>query len=169
MGNSSSGLSVTPSLRNALLDLYFRETCDQQGWAYVAAPKDISFREKNTLAFRKGQRQVQVKVHEQLVQEIEKTAPAFDYLACKVGKQEGMVVASPLALCWVKTRGGKEFTDGQLDAMGRIKLPVAVFSVRDVLVPPTKIETKWEAKSAKEWLDEIDDRREEAESDDDYL
>ncbi|MEO9364071.1 MAG: hypothetical protein ABI348_09240 [Nitrososphaera sp.] len=164
------GLYVTPSLRDALLDLYFRETCDQEGWAY-AAPADVLFTE-NTLAFSKGQRKVQVKVHGQLVQEIEKTAPVFDYLACKVGNQEeeGVVVASPLALCWVKTRNGKDFTDGQLDAMGGgIRLPVVVFRVRDVLAPPAKLETRWEAKSGKEWLDEIDEKREEAESDDDYL
>ncbi|AIC16572.1 hypothetical protein [Nitrososphaera viennensis] len=167
------GLSVTPFLKDALMDLYFRETCDQEGWAYVS-PKDISFKEKNTLAFSKGPRRIiQVKVHGQFVPEIREAAAVFDYLACKVGQKEhgatAVIVASPLALCWVKTRNGKNFTDGQLDQMARIKLPLAVFRVRDVLAPPAKIETKWETKSGKEWLDEIDDKREEAESDDDYL
>lgn len=175
------GLSVTPFLKDELFDLYFRQTCDQEGWAYVPA-RNISFKEKNTLAFSKGPRKVQVRVHEQIVPEIKATAFAFDYLACKVGglkKEEKehqqdhttavAVVANPLALCWIKTKGGKSFTDGQLDCMSRTRLPVAVFRIRDVLAAPAKIETRWETKSGKEWLDEIDDRREEAESDDDYL
>lgn len=169
------GLSVTPFLKDALADLYFRETCDQEGWAYVS-PRDVSFKEKNVLVFSKGPRKIQVKVHEQIVPEIKKTAAVFDYLACKVGQKEheggaagAVVVASPLALCWVKTRNGRSFTDDQLGEMGKIRLPLAVFRIRDVLVPPARIETKWETKSGKEWLDEIDDKREEAESDDDYL
>ncbi|AIF85283.1 hypothetical protein NTE_03254 [Candidatus Nitrososphaera evergladensis SR1] len=164
------GLSITPFLKDALADLYFRQTCDQEGWAYVS-PKDASFIEKNTLVFAKGPRRIQVRVHEQIAQEIKQAMALFDYLACKVGQKEhsAIVVASPLALCWVKTRGGRSFTDDQLDQMSKIRLPLAVFRIRDVLVPPAKIETKWETKSGKEWLDEIDDKREEAESDDDYL
>lgn len=171
------GLSITPFLKSELEDLYFRETCSQEGWAYVSA-RGISFKEKNTLVFSRGPRRIQVRVHEQMVQEIKEAAAVFDYLACKVGGQKEqsdaetavtVLVASPLALCWVKTKGGKEFTGGQLDWMGRIRFPLAVFRVRDVLASPAKIETRWEAKSGKEWLDEIDDKREEAESDDDYL
>lgn len=166
------GLSITLSLRNALADLYFRETCDQQGWAYVLS-EDISFKE-NVLVFSNGKSKIRVKVHEQIVQEIKKSAAVFDYLVCRVGQKEHRntieeVLANPLALCWVKIRNGRNFTDQQLDQMDKIKLPLAVFRIRDVLVSPARIETKWETKSGKEWLDEIDDKREEAESDDDYL
>lgn len=166
------GLSITPSLRNALADLYFRETCDQQGWAYVLS-ENISFKE-NVLVFSNGKSKIRVKVHEQIVQEIKKSAAVFDYLVCRVGQKEHRntieeVFANPLALCWVKIRNGRNFTDQQLDQMDKIKLPLAVFRIRDVLVSPARIETKWETKSGKEWLDEIDDKREEAESDDDYL
>ncbi len=175
------GLSITPFLKDELFDLYFRQTCDQEGWAYVPS-KDISFKEKNTLVFNKGPRKIQIRLHEQIIPEIKESASAFDYLACRVrGQKEReepqddmtativVVVASPLALCWVKTKGGKRFTELQLDYISRARLPVAVFRIRDVLAAPAKIETRWETKSGKEWLDEIDDRREEAESDDDYL
>jgi hypothetical protein len=166
------GLSITPSLKNALIDLYFRETCDQEGWAYIS-PKDVSIKE-NVFVFSKGQRKIRVKVHEQIAQEIRKSAAVFDYLGCRVGQKEHgknieEVFANPLALCWIKTRNGRSFTEQQLEQMDKIRLPLAVFRVKDILVPPTKIEIKWETKSGKEWLDDIDDKREEAEYDDDYL
>lgn len=46
---------------------------------------------------------------------------------------------------------------------------MAIFRIQDVLAPPAKIEMKWEIKSGKEWLDELDDLRDQAESDDDYF
>jgi hypothetical protein len=36
-------------------------------------------------------------------------------------------------------------------------------------VQPGKIEIKWEMKSGQEWLDELEDQRDQTESDDDYL
>lgn len=165
-------LTISQFLKDALADLYFRQTCDQLGWAY-ALTNDILFKEKNMLVFVKGPHQIRAKVHEQIALEITRSADTFDYLVCKVGQREDYgtiaVTVSPLALCWVKTKNGKNFTDYQLDQMGKIKLPLAIFRVRDVLAPPAKVETKWETKSSKEWLDEIDDKRDEAESDDDYL
>ena len=101
--------------------------------------------------------------------EIKEFARMFDFLACRVGQKEkyDVLVANPLALFWVKTARG--FTAEQLDALARVKLQVAVFQIRDVLAAPGKVETRWEVKSGKEWLDEMDEKREEAESDDEYL
>jgi hypothetical protein len=185
------GLTITPSLKDALRDLYFRETCYQEGWAYVLS-KDIAFKEKNTLSLIIGTNKIRVKIHEQIVQELETMSGFFDYLVCKVGKgrhnhdrgshggganddnqdnknNSAIMIANPLALCWVKTRNGTTFTEGQLEALDRIMLPLAIFRIRDVLVAPRKIETKWETKSGKDWLDKFDDERDEVESDDDYL
>ena len=158
-------MDTTPALKGALADLYFRESCDQQGIAYVS-PAGIS---SNVISFAKGRHKISVKVHEQVAAEIKEFARMFDFLACRVGQKEkyDVLVANPLALFWVKTARG--FTAEQLDALARVKLQVAVFQIRDVLAAPGKVETRWEVKSGKEWLDEMDEKREEAESDDEYL
>lgn len=160
-------VEITPSLRAALAGLYFRESCDQQGIAYVLWSEIDDF--KNTLLFHKGEHAMTIRMHEQVAAEVKEFSTVFDSLACRVGQKDRYVamVANPLALFWVKTTSG--FTDDQLDALHRVKLQVAVFRIRDALAAPGKIETRWEIKPAREWLDEIDEKREEAESDDDYL
>lgn len=166
-------LETTPHLKDALRRLYYEEGCDQNGWAYIS-PKDISFKD-GALVFKKGLRKINVRIPAQLIAEIDKMRgpagkPVFDYLACQVGQKERYddpVIASPLGLCWVKMGGGK-FSDIQVDALGRTRLPVALFYVRDVLAPPRQVEIKWDTRTGKEWLDELDDQRDQAESDDEY-
>ncbi len=160
-------MEITPSLRAALAELYFRESCDQQGFAYVPRSEIGDF--KNTLVFRKGKHAMTIKMHEQVAAEVREFSTVFDSLACRVGQKDRYetMVANPLALFWVKTTSN--FTNDQLDALHRVELQVAVFRIRDVLAAPGRIEMRWEIKPAKEWLDEIDEKRDEAESDDDYL
>lgn len=179
--SSSQSLEITPSLKAALAELYYKEACDQQGWAHVSL-KDIRISDSNVLVFNKGPHRVSIRLMDKIAQEIREISSRpvnddgrnsylFDYLACKVGQQkkyEGVMLANPAALCWVKV-GKKTFSDEQVDALGRIKLPLAVFRIRNVLVQPGKIEMKWEMKSGEEWLDELDEQRDQAESDDDYL
>lgn len=175
-------LAITKSLRGSLGELYYKEDCDQKGWAYVSL-EDIQFKD-NTLVFKKGFHRIHVRIHEQIVREIKEISKptnqskenpsfVFDYLACKVGQKDrydGVIVASPLALCWVEVKTGKSaFSDSQIEAMERIKLPLAVFYIRDVLAPPRKIEIEWDIRSGQEWLDELDDQRDQAEYDDEYF
>jgi hypothetical protein len=67
----------------------------------------------------------------------------------------------------IKTGGGA-FSENQVDALEKIKLKLAVFYIKDVLAPPRKIEMVWDIRSGEEWANELDDRRDQAESDDDY-
>jgi hypothetical protein len=159
-------VEVTHALKLALAELYFRESCDQQGFAYTLAAGISDFK---SITFQKGRHSISVKMHEQVAAEIMKFTKTFDYVAYRAGQKDRYepTLANPLALFWVKTRPG--FTEAQLDALAKTRLQVAMFKIRDVLAPPGRIETRWEIKDAKEWLDEIDERREEAESDDDYL
>lgn len=160
-------MEITPSLRAALAELYFRESCDQQGLAYIPRSEINDF--TNVLVFRKGKHAINIRMHEQIAAEVKEFSRVFDCLVCRVGQKDryDAIVANPLALFWAKTAGG--FMNDQLDAMQKVKLQVGVFRIRDVLAAPGKVETKWEIKPAKEWLDEIDEKRDEAESDDDYL
>jgi hypothetical protein len=164
-------LQVTPALKKALSELYFREGCDQKGWAFVPVAGKIRIADNNNniIEFAKGAANIRIKVPAQMIPEVTGTV-VFDYLVCQVGQKEkydNPVVANPLALCWVKM--GKALLQPHLDALEKAKIPLAVFTIRDVLAPPGQIQIKWDIRSAKEWLDDLDDKRDEAESDDDYF
>lgn len=160
-------------MKSALYELYYREGCDQKGWAYISL-KDIG--DGRDLVFRKGSHKINVRIMESIVPEIKEISKRannsrfmFNYLACKVGERDryDAMVANPTALCWVKMKG--KFSSDQIDALEKIKLPLAVFHIVDVLEPPRKIEMEWDIRSGQEWLDEIDDLRDQAEYDDEYF
>jgi hypothetical protein len=169
-------LEMTPSLKGALGELYYKEGCDQKGWSYVSL-KDIDIKD-NVLVFNKGARKISLKLMDKIVPEVKEISRpingnfVFDYLSCKVSQQgryeEDVMLANPAALCWVKIGKGV-FSSDQIDALDRIKIPLAVFHIRDVLVQPAKVEMKWDIRSGEEWLVELDDLRDQAESDDDYF
>ncbi len=178
-------LEMTKSLRGALGELYYKEGCDQKGWAYISLENihNNQFKD-NVLVFKKGFHRIRIKIHEQLVSEIKEIARptnnskenpsfVFDFLACKVNqrdKYEGVMLANPTALCWVEVKTGKSgFTNNQIDALERIKIPLALFYIIDVLAPPRRIEMEWDIRTGDEWLNELDDKRDQVESDDDYL
>jgi hypothetical protein len=178
-------LEMTKSLRGALGELYYKEGCDQKGWAFISLEciHNSSFKD-NVLVFKKGFHRISIKIHEQLVSEIKEIAKptnnskespsfVFDFLACRVRqreKYEGVMLANPTELCWVEVKTGKSgLTDNQVDTLGKITIPLALFYIEDVLASPRKIEIEWDIRTGDEWLDELDDRRDQAESDDDYL
>ena len=171
-------LETTKSLKGALAQLYYREACDQKSWAYVSL-EGINVQD-SVVVFAKGSHRISIRLPAQTVAEIKeisklgsKEKPVFDYLACKVNqreKYEGVMVGNPTALTWVQVKTAKsEFSDKEVTALEKIKIPLALFYVRDVLVQPQKIEVKWVTRTGDEWLDELDDKRDQAESDDDYL
>jgi hypothetical protein len=176
-------LEVTNSLRSALGELYYKEGCDQKGWAYI--PLDnIKFRDDSILPFKKGSHNINIKIMESIIPEIKEMCrpvgnsrenPGFvyDYLACKVGQRDrydGAIVANPTALCWVKIKTGRSrFSRSQVDALEKIKLPLALFSINDVFASPRKIEVEWDIRSSEDWLNELDDLRDQTEYDDEYF
>lgn len=164
-------LQVTASLKKYLSGLYFSEWCDQKGWAFVPAGKVRA--DSNIIEFEKGSVKIRVRVPLQFLAEIMGTAAAaaaFDYLACQVGQKEKYddpVVASPLAFCWIKQ--GRSLLQAHLDALEKATIPLAMFSIKNVLALPTQIEIEWDIRPGREWLDAMDDKRDQAESDDDYF
>lgn len=167
-------LQMTPSLKTALSELYYKEACDQHGWAYVSL-KDIDVN-SSILSFNKGVHKISIRLMDKIIPEIKAISESvdgnfiFDYLACKVGqhaKYEGAILANPMALCWTKVQNSK-FSNVQIDALSRIKLSVAIFRVKDLLAPPTRINVKWDIKSGEEWLNELDELRDQSEYDDEY-
>jgi hypothetical protein len=176
-------LEITNSLKGALGELYYKEGCDQKGWAYISL-ENIKIKDDHIISFRKRFHNINIKMMESIIPEIKEICKpvgnsrenpgfVFDYLACKVGQKDrydGTIVANPTALCWVKIKTGKSrFSRNQIDALEKIKLPLALFSINDVLAPPRKIEVEWDIRSGEDWLNEFDDLRDQTEYDDEYF
>ena len=107
-------LEIDSSLKAHLYDLYFKEACNQEGWAY-ARPETIivgksRLLEENTISFCNETGAVDVTIMKQMVPEIARfceTELTFDYLACKTGKgQSKKIVACPDGLCWMLIKRG---------------------------------------------------------------
>ncbi len=181
-------MKMTKSLKSALARIYFMEACDQEGWAYAAL--DGIRIDTNTVVFAKGSHKISIKLPPQFAAEINQVSvpglngkPVFDYLACRIRqreKYESTAVANPTALAWVQVRTGLSSSSSDnrstsmllekdAEVLEKIKIPLALFYIRDVLAPPQKVEFKWDIRTGDEWLDELDEKRDEAESDDDYL
>lgn len=172
-------MEITPSLRGSLGELYYKEGCDQKGWAYVSLENiyvnrnTALFKENNVIVFKKGFHRISVKIPDKYIDEIkrlseptnkaaERPSFVFDFLACKVGQRhgyDGIVVADkPRQLCWAEIKtGGGDFTDNQMAALDRIGLPLAVFYIEDVLAPPTRIEVEWDIMTGKEWTTDFEE------------
>lgn len=171
-------LEITRQMKEELAHLYYRQACDQEGWAY-ARLKDIQVRD-GTAVFSKGTHSINIRLQDQVAAEIRQVSklefggrPLFDYLACKVRpreKYEGVMVANPTALTWVQVKTTRsEFSEKEIDTLETTKIPLALFYIRNILAQPQKIEVKWIIKTAEEWLNELDERRDQVESDDDFL
>ena len=178
-------MEITSSLRNSLAELYFKEECSQKGWAF-ASLKEIyngGFSDDNVLSFQIGDRSVRIRIMPQLIPEIKEMSrlavgvegktSVFGYLAGGIGRsvtQDSLVVANPTALCWVhiKTKGTL-FSESQLEALPKVHLAITVFAIRDVLATPRNLETRWDTRSGNEWLDFIDEIKEQEEYDDEYF
>lgn len=171
-------MEMTKALKDALAHLYYREACDQKGWAFVAF-ESIDVRD-NVVVFAKGPHKISIKIPAQIAAEIHQVSklgskgkPVFDYLACKVSqreKYEGIMVANPTALSWVRIKTRKtEFSEKEIEALEKTRIPLALFYIRDILAQPPQMEVKWDIRTGDEWLDELDEKRDEAESDDDFL
>ena len=175
-------MNITGSLRAALAELYFREECAQKGWAFAPVPEIYTrakqFAETGVLDFASGAGRLRARLVSQLIAEIARVCtPAegereflFDFLAFMSAPAPtgAPLVANPSALSWVLVRPG-HFSQRQLEALPQIRLPLTRYRIRDVLAPPTKIESRWDTRTGTQWLDVLDDQRDQAESDDEYL
>lgn len=163
-------LDITNALKGALGELYYKEGCDQKGWAYLSVENINNGSDNGVFVFKKGFHRIRVRIPKSLDPELEMVSHptndslenpsfVFDFLACKVGtkqKYDG-IIENP-QLCWAEIKTGQgDFSKNQVDMLSQIRLPLAVFHIEDVLVSPEEIEISWDIKSGKEWLDEFED------------
>jgi hypothetical protein len=114
-------LEITRSLRGCLGELYYKEGCDQKGWAYCSLENiynNKQFETNRVLVFKKGFNRINVRIPEKLVAEVKdrarptnhkdgKPSFVFDYLACRVGRKtfpQLIEAVPPFYLCWAEIK-----------------------------------------------------------------
>jgi len=161
---------ITPKISNTLKgtlgELYYKAFCEQQGWAFTRLENIHSSMNPDWIfTFKKGFHRIKIRIPKPFRNEIEwLTQPTnrtehspsfvFDFLACKVGKYKNYSgIKTGDFFSWVESNGG--FSTNQVNAMEKIKIPLAIFHIENVLDAPEDIKMGFDIKSGKKWLDII--------------
>lgn len=163
---------ISNKLKGSLGEIYYKEYCDQKGWAFISLENiygSVNSKSKWIFTFKKGFHRIQVDIPQEYQSEINmlvrptnnsQHSPSFvfDFLACRVKNSKNYTgVKKSDYFTWVEIKTGKGiFSASQVNAMSKIKLPLAIFHIDDVLEAPENIEMNWDIKEGKEWLDEIE-------------
>jgi len=164
---------VTPKISNklkgALGEIYYKEYCDQKGWAYTSLENLYSEMNSDWIfTFKKGFHRIKITIPKEFHREISwlvkptnnsihSPSFVFDFLACKVGTSQKYVgVKTSDNFSWVESKTGKGiFSANQVKTMSMIKLPLAIFHIDDILESPKSIKMNCDTKSGNEWIDEL--------------
>ena len=160
---------ITNKLRGSLGEIYYKEFCDQEGWAYTSLENIYeSMNDEWEFIFKKGFDRIKITIPEGIREEVKmlikptnrsKTSPSFvfDFLACNVKKyREYSKVNSDVFFTWVESKTGHMiFSGSQIRTMSKIDLPLAIFHTADVLAAPKDIRMIYDLKSGEEWLKEL--------------
>ena len=160
---------ITNKLRGSLGEIYYKEFCDQRGWAYTSLENLYEYMNPDwTFIFKKGFHRIKIRIPEKFRDEIKElvkptnltdSSPSFvfDFLACKVGHSKNYYgVQTSELFAWVESKTGSGiFSSSQVNAMSKIKLALAIFKINDVLEAPENIDMEWDIKSGKDWLTEM--------------
>jgi len=158
---------ITNKLRGSLGEIYYKEYCDQKGWAYTSLENLYeTMNPEWEFTFKKGFHRIKIKIPEEIRDEVKQltkptnnssTSPSFvfDFLACKVGTEKDYSnLNSHPYFAWVESKTGNAiFSASQVRAMSNIAMPLAIFHVDDVLDKPESISMDCDIKSGKEWID----------------
>lgn len=161
---------ITNKLKGSLGEIYYKEYCDQKGWAYISL--ENIYESKNpkwTFTFKKGFKRIKITIPKDIRSEVNLLANptnnrfnspsfVFDFLACKVGTHKDYSkIQPPEKFAWVECKtGAAVFTSNQVNAMSKIALPLAIFHTNDVLEKPELIDMDCNIKLGNEWIDEFD-------------
>ena len=162
--------NITNKLRGALGEIYYKEYCDQKGWAYTSLENIYETMNSHWIfTFKKGFHRIKVIIPHEIRDEVSwlikptnnlVASPSFvfDFLACKVGTLKNYsktITSTEFALVESKT-GKANFSSSQYKTMSKITLPLAIFHIKDVLEAPKSIKMGFELKSGQEWLDDLE-------------
>lgn len=160
---------ITNKLRGALGEIYYKEYCDQKGWAYTSLENLFETINDNwEFTFKKGFHRIKITIPEDIREEVKMlikptndnlTSPSFvyDFLACKVGTHRDYSnVNTSDFFAWVECKTGQAFfSANQVNVMSKISLPLAIFHTDDVLEKPELIDMECDIMSGDRWLKEL--------------
>lgn len=150
-------IKITPRLTGSLVEAYFKEFCDQRGWAYLSLEQIHENGIKNgRLKFKKGFNRILIQLPEEIIKEVEQISkpsnssilnPTFvyDFLTCKVDRtrdESGILKAKDKGdFRWVEVKTSRnELTPNQVHTLKKIKIPLYRFRVPNSLLASSKVD-----------------------------
>ena len=150
-------IGITEKLIGTLSEVYYKEYCDQIGWAYISLEQIHERGIKNgILKFRKGFDRVYVKIPEEIIPEIEQISKptnnstydpsyVYDFLACKVGNNKRfnytIETKKKHHFVWVEVKTGySKLTPNQINTLKKLSLRLFRFRVPYSLGPADEVD-----------------------------
>lgn len=139
-------IDITDRLSGALSETYFKEYCDQQGWAYISLEQIHENKIKdNILKFKKGFNRILVRIPEEIIKEVEDISKpsnssilnptyVYDFLLCKVGQTskdfEIIKKKNSKDFRWAEVKTGySKLTERQIRTREKITIPLYRYRV----------------------------------------
>ncbi len=149
-------IEITSGLTGNLSEVYFKEYCEQRGWAYISLEQIHENGIKDgVLKFKQGFNRILIKLPEELIKEVEQISkpsnssilkPSFvyDFLTCKVsqtGKDGILKVKNKRNFNWVEVKtGSRELTKNQILTSKKIAIPLFRFRVPNPLLSSEEVD-----------------------------
>jgi len=161
-----ANIKITPRLAGTLSQAYYKEFCDQHGYAYTSLERihEVGI-EKGVLKFKKGFNRIMVKLPDEIINEVKtvsrpsnssilKPSFVYDFLACKVGQdwkeRDIMNVKNKHDFCWVDVKtGNTELTPNQISTLKKITIPLYRFRVPTPFIPSREVTIYWDKVDSK--------------------
>lgn len=174
-------LKITNSLKGALGETYYKELCSQRSWAYCSLETINSCTNLDVVIFKMGFKRICVSIPKSMQPEIMRiTRPSnqsvhnpsfvFDYLACKIRPTDTSHIHHPEYddFCWAEIKTGLGiFSDNQYKMLSKIRLPIAVFHIENIMIKPEHVEMDWDIMSGEDFARTLDSDNDDDGDDDD--
>lgn len=168
-------INITPRLLGSLAECYYKEVCDQRGWAYTSLEQIYKNKIQNgKLEFKKGFERILVRIPDGIKEEIETIAkpsnyneaePSFvyDFLACKAYESKDPRVIEDTRIedfRWAEVKSGySELSSNQIKTLSRIKIPLALFWIDNPRGYARYVRIFYEEGEGKYWLSQLREER----------
>jgi len=139
-------IKITSRLMGSLAETYFKEFCDQDGYAYLSLEQihENGIKDR-VLKFKKGFDRILIQLPEEIIKEVERISkpsnssvlnPTFvyDFLTCRADQtsKEGKIlkVKNKRDFCWAEVKTGmQELSKNQIQTLKKITIPLFRFRV----------------------------------------
>jgi len=154
-------IRITGKITGTLSEAYYKEFCDQHGWAYISLEQIHERGEikKDILKFKKGFGRIYVKIPKEIIPEIKEISKpsnakifepsyVYDFLACRIIRGDNIdaiVAKQKKDFCWVEVKTGyQDLTDNQVQTLKKITIPLYRFRIPNPLVSPRDVYIYWD-------------------------